>query len=255
MDWYIYAAVVGVGVFAGYINTLAGSGSLLTLPLLMFLGLPPDVANGTNRIAILLQNVVGVNRFAKQKKLDLKLDKWLAFPAIVGAILGALVAVDINVLLLKKVIGALLMVMFFVILLKPDIWVKQQAGITQAKPGFWQILIFFGIGFYGGFIQAGVGFFLLSGLVLGAGLDLVRANAVKVFIVLCYTPLALLIFILNDQVDFKWGLILALGNMIGAFLATKMAVEKGSNFVRIILLVVIFFAAVQLLDIYGIIFK
>jgi uncharacterized protein len=254
-EWYIYLAVVGVGVFAGYINTLAGSGSLLTLPLLMFLGLPPNVANGTNRVAILLQNVIGVASFTRQKKLDFKLDIWLAIPAIFGAILGAVIAVDINVMIMKQVIGALLLIMFFVILFKPEVWVKEQAGTIHSKPGPLKVIIFFAIGLYGGFIQAGVGFFLLTGLVMGAGLDLVRANAVKVFIVLCYTPVALFIFYMNDQVDFFWGLILALGNMTGAFLATKMAVRKGSSFVRYVLLLIIFLASVHLLGFTGILLK
>ena len=102
---------------------------------------------------------------------------------------------------------------------------------------------------YGGFIQAGVGFFLLSGLVLGAGYDLVRANAVKVFIVLVYTAFALAIFIINDQVDYKFGLILAIGNMLGAYVGARFAVKWGPKFVRYLLLITISVAAVKLLGI------
>ena len=249
MEWYIYIAVVFAGVFAGFINTLAGSGSLVTLPLLMFLGLPANVANGTNRIAILLQNVVGVSAFKKQKKIDFKTDTWLTIPAVIGSLIGAWLAVDLNERMMKAAIGGLLIIMFFIILYKPERWIKGKAGVVSPKPGFLNVIIFFFIGVYGGFIQAGVGFFLLAGLVLGAGLDLVKANAVKILIVLFYTPFALLIFILNDQVNYSWGLILAAGNMTGAWLATHMAVEWGPKFVRYILLVTILGAALKLVGV------
>ena len=133
------------------------------------------------------------------------------------------------------------------IIFKPDIWVKGKVGLAKARPSLLQVIIFFGIGLYGGFIQAGVGFFLIAGLVLGAGFDLIKTNAIKLFIVLCYTPFALAIFIMNDQVNWKAGLILAIGNMLGAFIASRFAVSWGPKVVRTILLVIIFGAAVKLL--------
>jgi len=244
---WIYLLVVIVGLVAGFINTLAGSGSLLTLPLLIFLGLPANVANGTNRIGILLQSLVGVGSFRKQKVLNFKEGMWLMIPAVVGSLVGAKLAININEEMMRKAIGALLIIMFFLILYKPEKWVKGQAGKVSDKPSILKIIIFFFIGIYGGFIQAGVGFFLLSGLVLGAGYDLVKANAYKLLIVLVYTPFALAVFVFNDQVDYKWGLILALGNMIGAYIATKFAVNWGAKFVRYVLLVILFISALQLL--------
>ncbi|RME71099.1 MAG: sulfite exporter TauE/SafE family protein, partial [Chloroflexi bacterium] len=85
MEWYIYLAIIAAGFVAGFINTLAGSGSLVTLPLLIFAGLPANVANGTNRVAILLQNVVGVSSFRQQKVLDWRGGLKLALPAIIGS--------------------------------------------------------------------------------------------------------------------------------------------------------------------------
>ena len=255
MEWYVIAAVILVGFIAGFINTLAGSGSLLTLPLLMFLGLPANVANGTNRIAILLQNIVGVSSFKKQKVLDFKHGLWLGIPAVIGSFIGAQIAINLNEDVMRKTIGGLLIVMLFIIIYKPDNWIKGKAGEIGAKPGVLQIIIFFFISIYGGFIQAGVGFFLLAGLVLGAGLDLVRANALKVFIVLLYTPVALGIFILNNQVDYKLGLILAVGNMLGAFVGAKATVSWGPKFVRYILLIAVFVSAVKLLGFVDFFFK
>ncbi len=249
MEWSDILLIIGIGFFAGFINTLAGSGSLLTLPLLIFMGLPANVANGTNRIAILLQNVVGVSSFKQQKVFDFKEGIWLALPAITGSIIGAQLAVDINEEVMKQFIGGLLVFMFFFILMKPSRWLKGAENI-QAKPGILQIIIFFFIGMYGGFIQAGVGFFLLAGLVLGAGFDLVKANAVKVFIVLLYTAFALVVFILNKQVNYTVGLVLAIGNMSGAYVAARYAVRLGAGFVRYILLATLIVASMKMFGLF-----
>ncbi len=254
MEWYIYPAIIAVGMLAGFINTLAGSGSLLTLPFLMFLGLPANVANGTNRIAILLQNVVGVSSFHQQKVLKVNYGIRLGLPAVIGSLIGAVIAVQLNNDVMSYVIGFLLIFMFFIIILKPDQWIKAQSDHVPEKPSWLQIVIFFFIGLYGGFIQAGVGFFLLAGLVMGAGLDLVRANAVKVLIVLLYTPFALVIFIYHHQVDYVLGLTLAAGNMLGAFVGSRVAVSWGPKFVRIILLLAILGSSMKLLGVFDLLF-
>lgn len=236
LEWYIILALVGTGIAAGFFNTTAGGGSMLTLPLLMFIGLPANVANGTNRIAIVLQNIVAVNTFRKKKVIDLKQDYRLAVPAIVGALLGAFIAVEIDVNLLKNVIAGLMVVMLFVVLLKPDAWVKAHAGNVFAKPSLVQYVIFFFVGVYGGFIQMGIGFFMLAALVLGAGFDLVKANSIKVFIALMYTIFALGIFFYHKQVDIVAGLVLAAGNMIGAWIGVHFQVKGGAKYVRYVLI-------------------
>jgi len=233
------------GLFAGFINTLAGSGSLITLPLLMFLGLSPHQANATNRIAIFFQNAVAVRNFKQQKLINGKSSLYMLLPALIGALIGASLAIKVNEEVLNFFIGSLLAVMFFVILLKPDKWVKAQAGQVHEKPTFWQIVIFFFIGVYGGFIQAGVGFFLLAGLVLGVGYDLIKANAIKVLIVLSYTTVALILFIWSGQVNFLYGLVLAVGNASGAFIASKYAQKIGVKYIRYILLATVLMASLK----------
>lgn len=246
MEWYMILALVGTGVAAGFINTTAGGGSMLAMPLLMFLGLPANVANGTLRIAILLQNVVGVSTFRKQKVLDLKSDYKLAVPAVIGSIIGALFAVEIDEALLQKVIAFVMVAMFFIVILKPDVWVKERAGNVDAKPTLMQYAIFFVIGLYGGFIQMGVGFLLLAGLVLGCGHNLVKANAVKVFIVLIYTVFSLGIFVYHGQVDVAAGLILAAGNMLGAWLGAHFTVKGGAKYVRYVLIAALLIVIINL---------
>ena len=255
MDWFLYPAIVVVGFLAGFINTLAGSGSLLTLPLLMFLGLPANVANGTNRIAILLQNVVGVGSFKQQKVLKFRDGLALGLPAVAGSLLGAFLAVNMNEKVMGQVIGLLLVVMFFIIVLKPDKWLNPEDKKMSSRSSWIQMIIFFFIGIYGGFIQAGVGFFLLAGLVLGSGFDLVKANAIKVLIVLLYTPIALLVFIYHDQVNYFIGLILAIGSMMGAYVGSRLAVSWGPSFVRLILLIAILGSSLKLLGVFDFLFR
>jgi uncharacterized membrane protein YfcA len=247
MDWYIYPLVVLAGFFAGAINTLAGSGSLITLPVLIFLGLPATVANGTNRVAILLQNVVGASSYQSKGVLDAPGAVKLSLPALLGALIGAQIAVNLNEEMMRRVIGLLMIVMMVVILLRPQRWRQGDLQSLPAWPTVKQALAMFAVGLYGGFIQAGVGIFLLSLLVLVIGYDLLHANAVKVVVVLIFTLFALLVFVRNDQVDWGIGLLLASGNMLGAWVATGWAVERGSAWVRRILLLTIALSAAYLL--------
>ena len=242
--------VVGAGFLCGIINTLAGSGSLVTLPLLIFIGLPANMANGTNRVAIFLQNIIGVASFHREKVLDWKRSLKVVIPALIGSLIGAIIAVDINEEVMSIIIGIILVVMLFFILLKPSKWLKPDEMLLKKKVGLKEWIIFFAIGVYGGFIQAGVGFFLLAGLVLGMGYDLVKANASKLLIVLCYTPIALLVFAFNGLIHIKIGLIMACGNMIGAYLASKMAVSWGPKFIRWLLIAIIIISAAKLFGIF-----
>jgi len=245
MDWYLYPAVVGIGLIAGFINTLAGSGSLITIPFLMFLGLPANMANGTNRIAILFQNIVSVTGFRKKQVLSFKEGFFYAIPAVLGAIIGARVAIHLNEHIMRRTIGVLLVIMLLIIIYKPERWLRGREVVHTKKTSVLQMVLFFLIGIYGGFIQAGVGFFLLAGLVLSAGADLVKANALKVFIILLYTPLALAFFMYYHQVNYMLGLVLAVGNMTGAWLGTHVAVSWGPKFVRIILMLALIISAAK----------
>jgi len=251
MEWYMVLALIGTGLAAGFINTTAGGGSMLTLPLLMFLGLPANVANGTNRVAILLQNVIGVRTFHQKKILNYSTDYRLAIPAVVGAIIGALFAVEINAALLKNIIAGLMILMLVIVVIKPEVWIKEHAGAVDPKPTIWQYVIFFFIGLYGGFIQMGVGFFLLAGLVLGGGYNLVKANAVKVFIVLIYTIFSLGIFMFHGQVNWTAGLILAAGNMAGAWLGVHFSVKGGAKYVRYVLILALLIVILNLFGVFG----
>jgi len=247
MEWYIFLLLIIVGLASGFINTIAGSGSLLTIPVLLFLGLDINIANGTLRIGILTQSITAVSSFKQQKVFEWKEGFFLAAPAVLGSIIGAYSAINLNSKTMEIFIGGLFIFMLFLLLFKPEKWINGQAGKIKSKPSILQLFIFFLIGLYGGFIQIGVGFFLLSGLVLVSGFELVKANAIKSFIVLAYTPFALGVFILNNQVNYKYGIILAIGNIIGAWLAAKITVKKGAKFIRLFLIVIILITASKLI--------
>lgn len=252
MNWIEIVVLIVSGVFVGFINTLAGGGSIISLSILMLMGLPANVANGTNRIGILVQNIAGVASFKQQKVLETKKGLLLGIPAIIGSLIGALIAVDLNEDIFEKAIAVIMLVMLGFILFKPQRFIHGRKELTERKINFWQVLIFFGIGLYGGFIQLGVGYFLIAGIVLSLGYDLVKTNALKVLIVLLYTPFSLAIFIWNDQVNWTYGLILTIGTFIGAMVASRLAVKKGVNFVRWVIIFVILLTSSHLFGILNI---
>lgn len=247
MSWYIIAALIISGVFVGFINTLAGGGTIISLSLFMLLGLPANVANGTNRVAVILQNMTSVNEFRRKKVLDFGKANKLAIPTMIGAIIGAQIAADINEQIFRKAVAVVMLVMVYFILTKPSKWLKGTQHLQEKPVSWFQMFIFFMIGIYGGFVQVGVGYFILAGVVLGAGYDLVKANAIKVWIVLLYTPLALIVFILNKQVRWDYGLIHSIGNIIGAYIASRFAVSWGAGFVRWVIIIVILVFSADLL--------
>ncbi|MCK9269625.1 MAG: sulfite exporter TauE/SafE family protein [Bacteroidales bacterium] len=241
--------LITAGLMVGFINTLAGGGSIISLSVLMMLGLPATLANGTNRIAITIQTMTAVTSFSAQKVMDFRKGLYLAIPAVVGSVLGAYIAVDINEEIFEYAVAIIMLVMLVFILYKPQHWLKEQPHLINRKLSVTQVIIFFLIGLYGGFIHVGVGYFLLAAIVLSAGYELVKANAIKVLIVMLYTPFALVVFIVNDQVNWAYGLVMTIGNVAGAYIASHMAVKQGANFVRWVIVVVILLTSAHLFGI------
>jgi uncharacterized membrane protein YfcA len=230
------------GAAAGFINTLAGGGSAITVPILNeIVGI--STANGTNRIAILAANLGALSRFQRGKAVPWRRVVPLLIPAVLGAALGAWVATETSPDLMKKVFAAVLLLVAASVLFRPGRWIEERDS-SLSEP--WRSLVFLGIGFYGGFVQAGVGFLFLAGLVLGGGLNLVNGNAAKVVVIAVYTPVTLLLFARAAQVDVTVGLVLAVGQVAGAWTAAHMAMARGAPWVRWVLVVAASVAAVRL---------
>ena len=251
MSWSSCLLLIAAGFAAGFINTLAGSGSAVTLPALIFLGLPASVANGTNRVAIVLQNVTAVASFRRDRVLDVRGALWLTLPAMLGSVIGARISLALDEELMRRVVGAVMLVMLLLVLLRPERWLQGRLQSMAGRPSLKYMLLFFAIGIYGGFIQVGVGIFILVGLVLGLGYDLVRANAVKVAVVLGFTLVALGVFVANARVVWREGLVLAIGSTAGAWVGARFAVTRGAVWVRRLLIAILLFSAAQLLGVLG----
>lgn len=250
MDLPHLFALVAVGVLAGVVNTLAGGGSLVTLPALIFLGLPATVANGTNRVGVLLQSLVATERFRREGLLDAALGWRLLIPTSLGAALGAWLSVDIDEARFRQIIGIVMLLMLGVILARPKRWLEGREGREPAHLKWTGPLVFFAIGVYGGFLQAGVGVFLLAGLVLVHGRDLLRANAVKVMLVAGFTVPPLILFVAYDLVRWVPGVALALGSALGAWLGARLSIAGGAPFIRWVLVAVVTISASKLLGLW-----
>ena len=235
-----------VGFFAGIINTIAGGGSLLTLPMLIFMGLPPAVANGTNRIGIFIQSITSVAGFKSKGIKPSILSVYLGISALIGSLIGAKIAIDIKGETFNRILAIIMLIVVLFMVFKPKVDLANIAERTQGKYKLLSIVVFFIIGIYGGFIQAGVGIFILLALTSINRLNLVSSNAVKALVVFIYTIGALAIFALNDQIDYVYGLVLALGNASGGWIGSRWSVKKGDGIVKVFLVVMVIAMAIKL---------
>ncbi|MFT5685101.1 MAG: putative membrane protein YfcA [Myxococcota bacterium] len=244
MSWMELLLLMCAGCVAGIINTLAGGGSFLTVAALIFAGLPADVANGTNRLGVLLQTGISTDQFRRAGKLEAGTIWRLMPPTCAGALLGSWLSLDVDPELLSRIIGVAMLAMLPVLALRPKRWLEGQIG--SGRPGIGAMVGLFFVGIYGGFLQAGVGIFLLASLVLMAGQDLVRANASKALLVFVFTIPALAVFISRGAVDWGAGAAVASGAGVGGWLGTRLALRGGSGLVRVVLAVVLLLSGARL---------
>jgi len=219
------------GVLAGALNTLAGGGSLLTVPLLIMVGVPPSVANGTNRIAVLVQSVVAGATFHKQGVSGVRPGLSLVPVGLIGAALGAYLGTELSDAVFRQVFGLVMVPIALIVVFQRKRTSVQTAPARGARAIGLQIAYFF-VGAYAGFIQAGVGVFALMALTLFGGFDLTRGNAVKVVTVAAFTGLALLIYAVRLDLAVGVGLALSVATGVGGYLGTLAALRKGDGLAR-----------------------
>jgi len=240
-----YSILILVGVLAGFINTLAGGGSVISLSLLLILGLPATIANGTNRVSVFFQTSSSVTTFWRKKMFTTRKIWWLVVPATIGSLAGAWVATGIKSEALEIAMVIVMAFMLVFIFMKPERWMKENTAFLGKKIQWWQVLLFFIVGCYAGFLQVGVGYFLLMALVLGVGFELVKANAVKNLVILFSAAVSLVIFIYSDQVHYLYGILLSIGSIAGAYIASLMAIKKGGKFIRWVIVASVILAALK----------
>lgn len=251
MEIGVIIALIISGFIVGFINTLAGGGTIISMTLFLMLGLPPGVANGTNRIAVFLQNLVSVSTFKRKKILNISKSIKYVIPVVLGSLVGSNIVLAINEVIFNYFFISVIFFMAIVILIKPQLWLKENPDKINRPIHTIHWILYFIIGIYGGFIHVGIGYFLLAMLVLSGGYDLIKANAIKNLIVLIYIPFSLVVFIIHDQVRYDYGFIHAIGNVIGAFVASNWASNMGNKFIRYILIVLLLVSCIQALHIFN----
>ena len=249
MEYEHILLLFGIGTIAGLMNVMAGGGSALTLPVLIFLGLDGALANGTNRVAIFVQNVFAVGSFRQQKMHQFKASMKMAAWTLPGAILGAMLAIRISNEWFQRILAIVLVWVIISMVINPANRRNQEAG-GQHRHKWLVYPAMFGIGFYGGFIQVGVGFIIMAALFHLLRINLVQVNMHKVFIVMIYTVPALGIFIWSGNVDWILGISLAAGNSLGGWWAARISVKKGDKVIRYVLFAAMFIMALKLLNVF-----
>ncbi len=240
-----YIILIISGAVAGFINVVAGGGSLITLPVMIFLGIPPTVANASNRVGLLAQNIVSVSNFTKNKVSAGSYGIYLSLIALGGAIIGAQLAVDIPEQLFNRILSIVMLVVAVLILINPSF----ESSPLERIEGKYRLLgfvAFFFVGIYGGFLHAGVGFIMMLSLIKINRFSLVKTNSIKVLVALVYTVAALVVFIIKDVIDWEAGLILAIGSATGGWLGSAFSIKKGDVWIKRILLAAIFIMAIKL---------
>lgn len=224
------------GVIAGFINTVAGGGSLLTLPILIFMGLPSNIANGTNRIAIFMQNIFSISGYKSRGVSDFKYSSWLSVSALIGSIIGAKIAININEDMFNKILSVVIIIVVLTIIYNKKPFNINSENISIEKKII-SVIMFFFIGIYGGFIHAGVGFLILSILSNYNGIQLSKANSIKVFVVFVYTFFALIVFIMENKINWILGINLGIGNSIGGWIASRWSYNKPDKIIKIFIII------------------
>jgi uncharacterized membrane protein YfcA len=247
LSWPEILILFGAGTVAGFMNVVAGGGSLLTLPALLFVGLPAPVANATNRIGLILQNISASTAFRRGGRLPLAITLRLALVALPGAALGAFVALDVDETTFRRILAAILLLVLVIMLRGSGRDSRPEGPVDPPHPKALYVSFFF-MGVYAGFIQAGLGFLLVAALSNLGGLDLVRSNAVKVAVVLVLQILALAIFQAAGAVNWWGGLALGAGSMLGAWAAAHWQMLKGAVWVRRLLVAILILVALRLLQ-------
>lgn len=248
MELYQYVIAIVGGAIAGAINTLAGNGSAITLTILTeVIGLPGNIANGTNRVGVLSQSVAGSWAFYQNGKINISKSKWNLILTVLGAIVGVVVAVNVSNEQFISVFRFLMLAMLVILLVKPKRWLRESS--TAQDVNIWlAIPLYLALGFYGGFIQMGMGIFYLATMVLVAKYNMVEANALKSLVVALYTIVVVAIFHWKGLIQWDVGAILAIGQTIGGWYTAKFASNhpKANQVAYWVLIVIVVVALLRL---------
>ncbi len=237
-----YLLLFGAGIFAGFMNVTAGGGSLITLPLLILTGMDPVSANGTNRVAVLLQNIIASGNFRRLGRKDLRTGFLLGLAAVPGAVAGALTAHNLPDGTFKTILAGAILLGLAVVFFHHD---KRCSG-TVLKRKWLQAVIFLFIGFYGGLIQAGTGYLIIFSLTLVGGLNLAATNSLKVIIIAVYLVPSIIVFAINGSIEIVPGIAMAAGNSLGGYMGSHFSHSMDSKWIKFVLAAALIGMAIKL---------
>lgn len=245
MSWYEYPLIILVGFIAAFLNTVGGGGSLFSVPILTFIGLPITMANATSRVAILFQNIFAVGGFrSKGIELPWPYAIYLGLASLGGGVLGSLLASTMSDAVFKKIF--VVVMIFSVGLVLFDPFKSKGDEKLSGKHQMIGTFLFLFIGVYGGFVQAGIGFLVIAVLSLVNNLSLVKSNYVKVFAAIVYTGVSVMVFAWQDKIDWFTGLILAIGHALGGWYASRWSVKAGEVWIKRVMVVSVIAMAIAL---------
>ncbi|MEO5603191.1 MAG: sulfite exporter TauE/SafE family protein [Cyclobacteriaceae bacterium] len=245
MEYYEVPLIILVGFIAAFLNTVGGGGSLFTVPILTFIGLPITSANATSRVAILFQNIFAAGGFhSKKVALPWPYSLYLGLSTLGGGVIGAILASRIKDEAFNKIfVGVMIVSVFFIVF---DPWKSKGPEIFTRKSQIIGSICFFFLGIYGGFVQAGIGFLILAVLSIVNNLNLITSNYIKVFSAIVYTAVSVLIFALEGKIHWATGGILAIGHALGGWYASRWSVDKGEVWIKRVMIASILAMAVKL---------
>jgi uncharacterized membrane protein YfcA len=249
MSISVFFILVISGLFVGFINTLSAGGTAISIALYLALGLSPTQANATNRIGVLLQSSLTSILFARKGFLKQSNFFSLALPTMFGALVGAILSLVLPEILFSYFMGISLLVMIVFLFRSPKKFEEDDFSKTENGISFLQYLTFFLIGIYGGFVQVGTGFLLMSAGSMLLGYNIIKTNALKTTVMAFYTVIAVLIFWQDGSIHWQYGLLHSIGTFIGSFIATKLAFKKGAKFIKWVVIFVIIFTSLYLFKI------
>lgn len=247
LNMVVVTMLVVSGVVVGIINTLAGGGSVVTVTMFTALGLPLGMANGTNRLPVLLQNLTSTLTFLRKRMLDVRTGLLLSIPTVAGNVAGSLAASHVDESVFKICMAVVLAVILVYMVF--DRSRKHFHGRHRLRIRPLHYVWFLMVGFYSGYIYIGLGYLILAVAVWSMKLDVITATVIKNFVIFVSTPFALAVFIWNGQVDFVYGLLHGAGNIIGAFLASHYAVGWGVRFVKVFTIFIVLFCFADLIGV------
>lgn len=246
-DWLSWLLYIGIGWITGFLNTVAGGGTLISMPVLIFMGMPGSVANATIRVAILAQNISAATGFhSKGIRLPFPYTWWLVGLSLFGGWIGASIAMEVPDHIFNRVLAIIMVLVVASIVFEKKIKTDQRQEIFTRKSQILSAIGFFFLGIYGGFIQAGIGFLVIAMMTHLHQFPLSKTNFIKVFAAILYTGTAVVAFAIGGRIIWEVGLILAIGNAAGAWFGSRWSVGAGDKWVKRILVIAVSILVVKL---------